>query len=104
MQISRAVNCLDRLCCNTNYFGIDRMPYYLYKISTPDGIDLIKNLELLGEFQAFKEAKIRAKVLRAENSQDAASVYKVMFADNQLTAEEQLLEKRRKPVLMEHER
>jgi len=80
------------------------MPYYLYKISTPDGIDLIKNLELLGEYQAFKEAKARAKALRAENSGDPAFVYKVMFADNQLAAEEQLLEKRNKPVLMEHER
>lgn len=80
------------------------MPYYLYKISTPEGIDLIKNLELLGEFQAFKPAKIRAVELRAKNAPETASVYKVMFADNQLVAEEQLLEKRQKPVLMEFER
>ena len=80
------------------------MPYFLYKISTPDGIDLIKNLKLLGEYQTFKEAKTRAGELRAENPTDDASVYKIMFADNQLTAEELLLEKRKKPVLMEHER
>ena len=80
------------------------MPYFLYKISTPDGIDLIKNLKLLGEYQTFKEAKTRANALRAENPSDDVSVYKIMFADNQLTAEEQLLEKRTKPVLMEHER
>jgi hypothetical protein len=29
---------------------------------------------------------------------------KVMFADNQLSAEEQLLEHREKPITMEHEK
>ncbi len=79
------------------------MPYYLYKISSPDGLDLVKNLELLETFDAFRDAKVRAKQMRAQNIADDFT-YKVMFADNQLSAEEQLLEKREQPVLMEHER
>ena len=79
------------------------MPYFLYKMSSPAGLDLVKNLELLEVFDAFRDAKTRAKRLRAQNT-DADLSYKVMFAENQLSAEEQLLEKREQPVLMEHER
>jgi len=79
------------------------MPYYLYKISTLEGIDLIKNLELVNQFDLFKEAKTLAKKLRSEQ-EDERSIYKLMFAENQLLAEEQLLEKREKPILMEYER
>jgi len=79
------------------------MPYYLFKINSRDSIDLVKDLELLEVFDAFRNAKTVAKKLRSEQVEDGFS-YKVMFADNQLSAEEQLLEKREKPVLMEHER
>lgn len=79
------------------------MPYYVFKISSRDSIDLVKDLELLEVFDAFRDAKTKAKKLRSEQAEDGFS-YKVMFADNQLSAEEQLLEKREKPVLMEHER
>ena len=79
------------------------MPYYLFKISSHGNIDLVKDLELVEVFDAFRDAKIEAKKLRAEQVDNSFS-YKVMFADNQLSAEEQLLEKREKPVLMEHER
>lgn len=79
------------------------MPYYLFKISSRDKIDLVKDLELMEVFDAFRDAKTEAKKLRSEQAEDGFS-YKVMFADNQLSAEEQLLEKREKPVLMEHER
>jgi len=79
------------------------MPYYLYKISTLEGIDLVKNLELLEVHDSFRDAKKQAKKLRAESPAEEFS-YKVMFADNQLSAEEQLMEKREKPILMEHER
>ena len=79
------------------------MPYYLYKISVRDELNLVKDLELLDVFGAFREAKAEAKKRRAHQS-EAEVTYKVMFADNQLSAEEQLLEKREQPVLMEHER
>jgi hypothetical protein len=79
------------------------MPYYVFKITNSDEIGLVKNLQLIEEFQGFKPAKKRAKALRAESGSDAEFIYKVTFADNQLIAEEQLLEKRQKPTLMEHE-
>ena len=79
------------------------MPYYLYKIKSADELGLVKNLELLDTFEKFREAKTAAKKLRAGET-GAGLVYKVMFAENQLSAEEQLLEKREQPVLMEHER
>lgn len=79
------------------------MPYYLYKIRSLDKLDLVKDLELLTVFDEFREAKTEAKKLRSEQH-EADFSFKVMFADNQLSAEEQLLEKREKPVLMEHER
>ena len=79
------------------------MSYYLFKISAHDNLDLVKNLELLQVFDAFKAAKNEAKKRRAEQPLDGVT-YKVMFAENQLDAEEKLLEKRDKPVLMEYER
>jgi len=79
------------------------MPYYIYQVSNSDGIGLIKKLQLLEEFQAFRDAKSKVKEIRAESEPDAEFIYKVIFADNQLMAEEQLLEKRKKPTLMEHE-
>ena len=79
------------------------MPYYLYKISSVEGAGLVRNLELLDQFDAFKPAKTRAKELRL-NSPQGNHIFKVMFAENQLSAEELLMEKREKPVLMEHER
>ena len=79
------------------------MPYYLYKIASHDSLGLIKQLELLETYDAFKPAKTEAKRLRAEQPLQGAS-YKVMFAESQLAAEEKLLEKRDKPVLMEYER
>jgi len=79
------------------------MPYYVYKISTLEAMDLIKNRELLNQFDSFRDAKTYAKKLRSDGVMENHLI-KVMFAENQLIAEEQLLEKREKPVLMEYER
>lgn len=79
------------------------MPYYLFKISQSDELGLVKQLDLIDSFDAFRDAGNAAKKLRAEGV-DEGSSYKVMFAESQLSAEEQLLEKREPPVLMEHER
>ncbi len=79
------------------------MPYYLFKMSSAESYDLVKKLELLEQFDYFKEAKNSAKRLRMESDSDE-TIYKVIFADNQLQAEELLMEKRDKPVLMEFER
>jgi hypothetical protein len=79
------------------------MPYYLFRISEPDRLKIVKQLDLVDTFEKFREARNAARQLRAETADDEA-VYKVMFAESRLAAEEQLQEKRQKPVLMEHER
>lgn len=80
------------------------MPYFIYRMTSQEGMRLVKNLELIGEFETFKEAKKFAREKRAGLSDESDEVVKVMFAENQLIAEEQLLEHRDKPVLMEHEK
>ncbi|MCP4472151.1 MAG: hypothetical protein GY815_15985 [Gammaproteobacteria bacterium] len=79
------------------------MPYYLYKITSRDSLELVKRLQLLEVHEVFRAAKNEARRLRAEQPLEGVR-YKVMFAESRLTAEEKLLEKREKPVLMEYER
>jgi hypothetical protein len=79
------------------------MPYYIYKI-TPGPTELTKSLEKLEQYDAFKEAKTRARSMRAEMGDNAPFTIKVMFADNELEAEEKLLEKREQPILREWEK
>ena len=80
------------------------MPYFIFKMTVQEGMSLVKNLELISEFGSFKEAKKFAREKRSELPDDSNEIIKVMFADNQLIAEEQLLEHREKPILMEHEK
>ncbi len=80
------------------------MPYYLFRSSSKDQVGLVKQLELIEVFDKFRDAKQQAKQLRAQSGADDAGEYRISFAANQLSAEEQLLEKREKPILMEHER
>ena len=60
------------------------MPYYVFAVE-PLGL-----LRKLAEFEAFKEASVHAKALRSAQPAGAQVRIKVMFADNQLTAEDLL--------------
>ena len=80
------------------------MPYYIFNMSSQEGMELVKNLELIAEFDSFKEAKAFARERRSGLDGAARASIKMMFAENQLLAEEQLLEHRDKPVTMEHEK
>ena len=79
------------------------MPYFVFKITTQKGMTLVKNLELLKEFDNYKEAKTFSRELRL-GIEDEQVTIKMNFADNQLLAEEQLYEHRDKPIVMEHEK
>lgn len=79
------------------------MPYYIYKI-TQGPTALIKHLEKLEEHETFKEAKNKARALRAEIGNPDEYSIKVMFADSELDAEEKLMEKRDAPILREWEK
>lgn len=79
------------------------MPYYIYRI-TPGPTNLTKSLEKLEQHDSFKEAKQRARALRADMDEADSAIIKVMFADTELSAEEQLMEKREQPILREWEK
>ena len=79
------------------------MPYYVFKVQNAE-LAMLKQLELLTELESFKEAKTFAKAQRAEQVEGDVAVIKVMFADNLLSAEEQLMEKREQTIVMEHEK
>jgi hypothetical protein len=69
------------------------MPYYLFKISQ---MGPVKQLDKLAEFETFKPASVEAKRMRVEGDLPANVVVKVIFADNELQAED-LLQQVREP-------
>jgi len=79
------------------------MPYFVYEIK-PAVSELVKNLEMLKEFEAYKEAKDFVKEQRNKLSAEDKTVYKIIFSDNALQAEEQLMEKREAPIVQEWEK
>lgn len=79
------------------------MPYFVYRMETAE-LAMLKQLELIGQFEVFKEAKSLARETRAGQAESDTAEIKVIFADNQLAAEEMLMEKRDKPIVMEHEK
>lgn len=78
------------------------MPYYVFRITQPTPV--IKNLELKDTFETYKEARALARDLRKNATNDDKAEYKLIFAASELEAEEQLQEKREKPILMEWEK
>ena len=79
------------------------MPYYVYRIENAE-MAMLKQLQLINQFDSFKEAKNFARECRAKQAADDTAMIKVMFANNELSAEEQLMEKREQPIVMEHEK
>jgi len=77
--------------------------YYVYKIS-PTIANLVKPMELLEQFENYKEARNYARELRQDSSSDPQETFKVIFADNPLDAEEKLSEFREQPILKEWEK
>lgn len=78
------------------------MPYYVYKITQPTPV--LKNLELLDSFVAYKEARALARENRAQLPIDSGITIKLMFAASELEAEEELQKKREETVVMEWEK
>ena len=77
------------------------MPYFVYKIG--GGVTaLVKNLEPVGKHESYKEAKKAVRELRSEA--EPGQEFKVVFAKNNLEAEEMLSEQREKPILAEWEK
>ncbi|MFA6311835.1 MAG: hypothetical protein WCV99_08825 [Sterolibacterium sp.] len=70
------------------------MPYFIYKIHAPIG-----NLEHVAQHATFKDASMQAKALRTASDLPAGCMIKVIFAENQLHAED-LLSQVREPEPM----
>lgn len=68
------------------------MPYYLYEIVEQP----VRQLKKLADFPSFKEAGAEAKRLRAASS----ATVKVMFAENELQAEDLLSQVREAPPMI----
>ncbi len=78
------------------------MPYYVYKITQPTPI--LKNLELQDTFENYRDARALARSMRAELPANSGITIQLIYAGSTLEAEEQLQEKREKPILKEWEK
>lgn len=79
------------------------MPYFVYKIA-PGVSKIVKNLEPLEDFEKFKDAKNFAKEKRQQENAEDGNIYKVIFAENSIDAEEKLQEQREDTILREWEK
>jgi hypothetical protein len=79
------------------------MPYYIYKV-TQGPTALVKHLEKLEEYDAYKDARNRAREMRSQMQAVETETVKVIFAASELEAEELLMEKREAPILREWEK
>jgi hypothetical protein len=81
---------------------ITSMPYYVFKITQPTPI--LKNLNLQDSFEEYRAARVLARSLRADLPANTPIMIKIIHAASILEAEEQLYEKRDKPILREWEK
>ena len=79
------------------------MPYFIYKIA-PGITKIVKNIEPLADFEKFKEAKNFAKEKRQQEDPDSGNIFKVIFAENIIDAEEKLQEQREETIVREWEK
>ncbi|MBL8488401.1 MAG: hypothetical protein JNK22_15060 [Rhodocyclaceae bacterium] len=71
------------------------MPYYLYRVTEQP----FRQLAKLTDFPSFKEASAEAKRLRRETDLTDGTLIKVIFAANELEAEDLLNQVREKEPL-----
>ncbi len=80
------------------------MPYYyIYKV-THGPSNIATNLQKVDRYEDYKTAKQTVRTLRSGQTTDAKQLYRIIFAESELQAEEMLMEKREAPVIMEWEK
>ncbi|RLA08676.1 MAG: hypothetical protein DRQ51_01595 [Gammaproteobacteria bacterium] len=80
------------------------MPYFIFKVqkNLPPAP---KIMQKMNQFDRFIDAKKEVRTLRMQNTdKNNADEFQVIFADNPLSAEEQLQQQRPKQILMEWEK
>ncbi|MDO9227558.1 MAG: hypothetical protein Q7W53_16340 [Pseudomonadota bacterium] len=65
------------------------MPYFIYKIGGPFNL-----LEKQGQADSYKEAKVVANALRRDLDPNTGHLVKMIFAENELAAEDTLSQPR----------
>lgn len=76
------------------------MQYFVFHITSSNSV--VKNLKKLNSFDKYKDAKFFAREQRA--ALNGEGTVKVIFAENELNAEEMLQVKREAPILEEWEK
>ena len=79
------------------------MPYFIYKI-TSGSTGVIKDLEYVNIFNEFKQAKKFVREYRTTRELNSRISVKMIFAENELEAEQRLREPRNAPILREWEK
>lgn len=77
--------------------------YFIYRIAAGPS-SLVKRLEKIDRFDAYRDAKSLVKKLRQEQALGDTATYKIIFAESALDAEEKLSEKRDSPIIEEWEK
>lgn len=77
--------------------------YFIFKISQgPAG--MIKKLEKINQHDSYREAKNQVRSLRSAQIATDNAMFKIIFADSELDAEQKLQEKRDAPIVQEWEK
>ena len=79
------------------------MPYFICKI-TSGSTGAIKNIEFIDKYAEFKRAKKFVREQRESTAMDNRTHIKMVFAENELEAEQRLREPREAPILREWEK
>lgn len=79
------------------------MPYFIYKV-TQSSAPMDRRIEFQHRFDVYKEAKLKARSLRAGQQAEDKNDIKIIFADNEDEAEKRLTEVREAPILKEWEK
>lgn len=77
--------------------------YYIYKLNQVPG-SMVKNLSKVDRFDNYKEAKKQVSAIRNNKADDDLALYKIIFAETELEAEEKLQEKREEQIIQEWEK
>ncbi len=85
------------------YLRPDSMSYYIYHIKQSTDT-IVKQLQLVSKFDNYSLAKSEIRKLRATLPRGNGELWKMVFAESELQAEEILQEKRQEPILMEWEK
>lgn len=79
------------------------MPYFVFHLERGTN-GIVRDAELLNQFDEYKQAKQFARDKRAELDVKQAADVKIMYEDNQDLAKQKVMQNRDAPILREWEK